>query len=344
MFPNEELIMKLSRLPLPLITLTTLGACGLDLQNELGKAVPNAEAVTINAPEANANALTSADAVGGGTSKYYILTRKITRGVNGSVVATLALVKWISLQPATSCEDDSCTWGPGSDALDPAEYRLVVSKTDEKEYEYALQGRPKGSADVDQAYKDLITGTSDLTAEKNHGVGTMTVHVDNLVMLDPTACGTGTVETMYDTTIEPQYLAVKFVDFRSCEDDNAVDERSPAAASYYYSRYEDGSGNFQFVAVGDVHDGAVQPASDETFAIRSRWNAEGEGRSDVEISGGDLFVHDGLDAVTAAECWNAGFELTYADISPLVIDPSHVVGDETSCPSGLQAPQPPDAF
>jgi hypothetical protein len=336
--------MTLSQLTLPLVGLTTLSACGLDLQNELGKAVPDKEAVTINAPEGNGSALTSADADLGEWSEYYVVTRKITRGVNGGVVGMLTLVKWITLQPATSCDDDSCTWGPGSDTLDPAEYRLVVTKIDEGQYEYALQGRPKGSEDVDENYLDLITGTSDITSEINHGLGTMTVDIDNGVELDPTACGTGKIETMYDTTVEPQYLAVEFDNFRACEEDNAVDEEAPAAASYYYSRYEDGSGNFQFLAVGDVHDGAVQPAVDETFAIRSRWNGQGEGRSDVEISGGDLLAHDGLEAVIAAECWDAGFKLTYADISPLIIDPSHHVGDEASCPDGLQAPQPPDAF
>ena len=291
------------------VLLTLTSACGLGgLQGELRGAIPGEEAVKINAPEGNSNALTSSDATLGDWSDYYLITRKMTRGVNHGVVGMIALIHAITRLPATSCDDSSCTWGPGSDTLDPAEYRLIVRKDGEGEFSYSLEGRPKGTEDTDENYLAMVTGTSDVSSGIEHGLGSLQMLVDNWVILDPTACGAGTLDVLYDTTEFPQYLAVQFVDFIGCDDGDSAEGEAPSASSYYYSREEDGGGNFQFVMIGDVHDGAITPALDETFAIRSRWNAMGEGRSDVIINGGDLLLNDGLEAVTAAECWDAGFK------------------------------------
>ncbi|MEE8410164.1 MAG: hypothetical protein V3T05_11200 [Myxococcota bacterium] len=322
--------------------LALTNACGLGLQDDLRNAIPGEEAVTINAPEGNSNALTSSDATTGEWSEFYLATRKITRGVNGGVVGMLRVIKWITEMPATSCDEGSCTWGPGSETLDPAEWRLVVVKDGENLYSYSLQGRPKETEDIDANYLDMVTGTSDTTSEVNHGIGTMQMHFDNWATLDPTHEETGLIDVAYDTTVEPQYLSVDFIGFSDGQNDDSSDAEAPTAASYYYSRHEDGAGNFQFVMLVDVHEGAVQPAVAETFAIRSRWNAQGEGRSDVEINGGDLQLNDGLDSVTAAECWDAGFKLTYADMTPLIVDPSHNVGSESNCPAELQTAQFPE--
>jgi hypothetical protein len=312
-----------------------LAACGNLADERFRRAIPSDKSVTINAPEGNRNALTSADAAAGEMSGFYKTTYKISHDVNGGISAFLRLIRDITARPATTREDTKRTWGPGSQALDPAVYRLVMVEESENVFTYVLEARPKGSEDVDANYLPLISGKADITSGVNDGAGTMTLHLANWQLADPTSCAQGSLDAVYDTVAEPQSLNVAFNGFDPC-DGNEDSKKALQAASYYFARFADGSGNFQFVVMGDVQEGAVQPPVDETFAIRSRWNALGLGRADVSIVGGDLLAHDGLEAVTASECWDQSFGLTFATIDPAAIDPSHIVGVETSCAAGLQ--------
>jgi hypothetical protein len=310
-------------------------ACADLSDDRFRRAIPSEKSVTVNAPQGNGNALTSADATAGDMSDYYKTTYKVSHDVNNGIAAFLRLIKDITAQPATTRTDNERTWGPGADALDPAIYRLVMTEDTTDHFSYALEARPKGTDDVDANYLPLISGTSDISTDINDGSGTLTLHIDNWQLTDPTSCATGSLDAIYDTTIEPQFLTVAFNGFDPC-DGSSDGDKPLTAASYYYARFVDGSGNFQFVVVGDVHDGAIQPPTNETLAIRSRWDALGEGRADVSITGGDLLSHDGIAAVTASECWDPTFGLTFATIDPVIIDPSHVVGVESNCPAGLQ--------
>ncbi|MBI5509654.1 MAG: hypothetical protein HY903_12950 [Deltaproteobacteria bacterium] len=317
------------------ITIAAVAACSPLSDEKFRRAIPSDKSVTVNAPERDANALTSIDATLGATSDYYVTTRRLSRGINGGVRSFVGLIRQIVSQPVTSRDGDRRIWGPGADALDPVFYRLVATEESPDHFAYALEARPKASEDLDANYLPLISGTSDISSGKNDGKGTLTLHLDNAVTMDPSACGTGSLDAIYDTTGEPQFLTVAFNDFSTC-DEEADGKKPMQAASYYFARAADGSGNFQFIVTGDVHNGALLPLVDETFAIRSRWLPTGEGRSDVSISGGDLLAHDGIAAVTASECWDSSFALTFQTISPAVVDPSHLGGLETACPAGLQ--------
>jgi len=48
-------------------------------------------------------------------------------------------------------------------------------------------------------------------------------------------------------------------------------------------------------------------AAKETLTIKSRWLESGAGRSDVELTGGDL----GEESATANECWDTSFASRY---------------------------------
>jgi hypothetical protein len=332
----KEISMKTSIiLGASILTAAALTACGNLSDDRFRRAIPSEKSVTVNAPEGNKSALTSADATAGEMSDYYKTTYKISRDVNNGIAAFLRLIKDITAQPATTRTDTTRTWGPGAQALDPAIYRLVMTEASADHFSYVLEARPKGTDDVDPNYLPLISGTADISTGISDGSGTLTLHLENWNLTDPTSCATGSLDAIYDTTVEPQFLTVAFNGFDPC--DGTSDSKKPLqAASYYYARFADGSGNFQFVVVGDVHNGAIQPPVDETLAIRSRWDALGEGRSDVSITGGDLLSHDSIAAVTASECWDPTFGLTFAIISPVLIDPTHVVGVETSCAAGFQ--------
>ncbi len=307
--------------------------CGDPSDDRFRRAIPNEDSVRVNAPDSTAQALT----VAGQTSEYYKLTRKFSRDVNGGIAAFLSLIHQITLEPPTTRDGDKRVWGPGSDALDPAIYRLTVIEEGGDQFTYTLAARPKGSPDIDANYLALISGEADTSSGTRDGKGSITLHVDGWVERDPTACGTGSVKATYDTTAEPQSLSINFVDFLSCEDQQAG--KAPwKSASYYFDRAQDGSGNFQFVFAGDVHDRAFAPVANETFAIRSRWNAIGQGRADVSISAGDLELRSGVAAVKASECWDEGFALVFASMDPEIIDASHVLGTADKCAPAFARP------
>jgi hypothetical protein len=302
-----------------------LSACGLGQDDEFRRAIPGKDTVTIHAPEGNGNALSL-----GEQSEYYGTTRKISREVNGGVAAIVGLIKMIVEQPATSRDGDRRIWGPGGDALDPVIYRFVATKVGEGQFDYTLDYRAKDSADEESNYTALIDGHSDVSSGEDDGVGDMTLYIDRWAAIEPGACGSGTLHVTYDTTQEPKHLTVDFDDFSdTCEGEG---HKALSAATYYYARMQDGSGNFQFSAQGDIDHGDVTPAVNELLVIRSRWTASGAGRSDVRISGGDMAANHSIAEVTASECWDELFKLTHADIDPAAVDPARDdLGDAGSC-------------
>lgn len=299
-------------------------ACGSDdgdSNADFENVVPESEALTVSAPNSRNQALS----VVGVTSSYYLTTAIATRQVNGTIAGVLALVHAIAEQPPTTIEGNTAVWGPGSgDALDRNVYRLTAT-FEAGVYTYTFDYRAK--ADANGAFTTLLEGHSD--PGRNQGKGDVTIDATAWARIIGRDCSRGDVTAAYDTTVEPQTLTVTFDDFRDCDD---VAEYS---ATYYYDRSSDGSGNFQFVTNGDIQAGARMPAVNELLSFRSRWNADGAGRSDARISGGDLSL-EGVAEVTASECWDTSFDLTFAITTPQVADLDHSAGAESACPSNMQ--------
>jgi hypothetical protein len=92
-------------------------------------------------------------------------------------------------------------------------------------------------------------------------------------------------------------------------------------ATYYYAEAEDASGELLFSIQDDIHKDDPSKPLVETLTIDSQWMADGTGRADVRLEGGeipgDLAAHNlGTDHVSMVECWDASFGLTYADTTP----------------------------
>ncbi len=296
-------------------------ACGSDKEAGFQDALPSRDALTVNAPEAS-----SALAVGQ-LSGYYVITRLATVGVNSTVGAIFNGLEDIARNPPTSVEGNTAVWGPGSgDALDPNEYKLTVTGGEAK-FDYKFEYRRKnGGGD----FVVLASGHSDKSSGKADGKGDLTIDVTAWGEATIRPCDRGTADITYDTTTQPQKLAIAFSDFRSCDEE----EDGVYSAQYYYDRMRDGSGNFQFTTVGDVQHGLRSPAVLEDLVIRSRWNATGAGRSDIKISGGDLEL-EGAVSVSASECWDSSFGVTFAETKPQLADPDHHAGEESNCPAGM---------
>lgn len=296
-------------------------ACGSDKDTDFQSALPSQEALTVNAPQ-QSNAL-----IEGQLSGYYVITRLATVGVNSTVAGIFNGLEDIVRNPPTSVDGNTAVWGPGSgDALDRNEYKLTVTGEDAK-FEYKLEYRRKNT---DGAFIVLASGHSDKSDGRGDGKGDLFIDVTAWGESTVRPCDRGTADITYDTTTQPQKLAIAFSDFRSCDEE----EDGEYSADYYYDRMADGSGNFQFNTVGDIQAGTRSPVALEDLVIRSRWNATGAGRSDIKISGGDLQL-EGAAAVSASECWDSNFAVTFAETDPQLADPDHRAGEESNCPAGM---------
>lgn len=301
-------------------------ACGSDdastNADDYESIVPSEQALTVNAP-ANRNAALTAAV--GETSSYYVTTWATSSTINTTIAAVLVLVDAIADQQPTTVVGDTLTWGPGSgSALDPNVYQMIAVGGSGV-YDYHFDYRAKADAE----FTTLLSGHSDYSSRQNDGRGNVTIHVDAFSAADGTNCARGDIVAAYDTTVEPQTLTVTFDDFRDCDDDHAY------SATYYYDRASDGGGNFEFATNGDIQEGARQPVVNEDLVIRSRWDGTGAGRSDARISGGDLEL-EGVSVVTASECWDSGFDLTYAVTEPQIVELDHSAGSVSACPASMQ--------
>jgi hypothetical protein len=93
-------------------------------------------------------------------------------------------------------------------------------------------------------------------------------------------------------------------------------------ASYAYDQTFQGEGRMDLTVVSDLNPEGGTGLS-ETWDVRSRWLADGSGRADVRVTGGDL----GAETVTVVECWDSSFARVYytEDWS------GTVEGDEAAC-------------
>jgi hypothetical protein len=291
-------------------TTLSLVAC---VQNDaapgsIDQALPTKDQVSIKLPETAARTVDSN--VLGQLAPYYVATRDVTRTFNGSSAWVLTLLHAIVSTPATSIHGNTYTWGPGSQPLDPADYRLDVTAVGDGTYTYQLSGRSKTKPGAQ--FEVVIDGSADPRAGDNQGSGQFLIDFDAGKRVNPIDSGDakGSVDVHYD-------LAQRHLDLTIMSTDA---QGQPALADYAYNAGADGSGDMTF----DVSGNAGGTALLETLTLRSRWLATGAGRGDARIAGGDL----GTIQITASECWNTAFgRVFYKDSNNF----APAEGLETSC-------------
>jgi hypothetical protein len=273
-------------------------------------ALPTADGVKIEVPEgASYRAL-------GELADYYVVTRNVSRDLNGGAAWVLILVHTIVQFPATSVDGDTYTWGPWSDTLDPAEYRLVVTELADGSYDWRFDGRSKTVAGAE--FLTVISGNAVPGADPHRGTGTFLLDFDAAEEVNPVDNDArGTVEIAYDLENRDDTPATLTMVI-----DSRDDHGNPVHFDYSYARNLDGSGDLVFGIHADLDD---EGGAAENATIRSRWLPTGAGRADVRVSDGDLGA--GV-TVTASECWNELFRrVFYADSEEWM--PTE--GDEADC-------------
>lgn len=269
----------------------SLVACLPTKQDEapsgIAKAIPTADQVKIELPASMAHTTL------GDVAEWYVATRNVTRMFNGGSAWVLILVHTIVQFPVTSVSGDTYTWGPWSDALDPAEYKLDVRDVGDGTYEYQLSGRSKTTAGA--TFEVIIDGVADPRPGELQGNGRFLVDLDASKRVNPIDTNPndrGQIDISYD-------LAARHLDLGIMSTD---DQGQPVLADYSYNRALDGGGDMVF----NIEGNAGGTALNEKITLRSRWQPNGVGRADARLAGGDL-----ADGATASECWDQTFRRVY---------------------------------
>jgi hypothetical protein len=253
--------------------------------DEIARAIPTSEQVRIKLP-ASGRTL-------GELANYYVVTRDVTHTLNGGTGWVLKLIHAIVQYPVTSINGNVYTWGPWSDALDPAEYKLDVTANLDGTYDYLLSGRNKTISG--SQFEVVIDGYADPRAGEHQGSGDFSLDFDAGRRVNPIDSGDakGRVTVNYD-------LAARHIDMLAqAPDDNG----NPAMFEYAYNETSDGGGDMVFNVTAD---GGGTALADQ-IVIRSRWQSDGAGRGDARLAGGDL----GTAQAIASECWNPLFRRVF---------------------------------
>ncbi len=295
-----------------------LSGCMLEKKEDAGRfreAIPKADQVEVSGPESalassSAASHTQADEpwANGPWAKYYGFTRVVRDGVNAISGAVLGSVWLVVHTEPTSVEKNEAIWGPWTDSLEPVTWRFRVSEVGQDEYEYRLEGRPKAS-ESDGDYRAVLLGTGFGKAHEKHGDGQFTIDLDVARALDPFYLGddSGTIVIKHDL---PQNITSNVFALPK----TITAEVTPSDSQEWFTvtsqANEDRTGTLLVNAFDDVDDSGTTAMED--IQIASQWNANGAGRADITLSGGDVPAEPGV--VTAVECWDSDFfSVYYAD-------------------------------
>jgi len=268
----------------------------------IARAIPTADQVRIKLPTGTARTL-------GELAPWYVATRDVTRTFNGGSAWVLVLIHTIVQFPVTTISGDTYTWGPWSEALDPAEYKLDVREVGDGTYTYQLSGRNKTVAG--SAFEVVIDGVADPRPGEFQGNGRFLIDFDAGKRVNPIdgGDGKGQVDVTYDLAARHLELGIMSTD----------DAGEPVLANYAYNETAAGGGDMVF----DVEGNAGGTAATEHITLRSRWMADGQGRADARLAGGDLAA-----GAIASECWDPQFGRVFYTDS---VSFAPTEGVETAC-------------
>jgi len=296
---------------------TTLSGCVLKQEDTDAErfrgAIPQAESVQVAGPEDTQNAGSQtgqsiqADEpwAEGPWAKWYGFTRHVRKDVNGVTALVLGGIWVVVHTQPTSITPNEATWGPFTDSLEPVTWRFRVTEVGEDEYDYTLEGRPKAS-ESDGDYRSVLTGKGWGKGHANHGDGFFEIDLDTARELDPFEHqgDSGKIKVTHD--LPPDITTNIFSQPRSI-----TAEVKPTASGDWFTvtsnSNADGTGTLLVQAHADADDSNLTKKED--IGIQSQWNAQGAGRADISISGGDVPAE--WDPVSAVECWGTDFYRVY---------------------------------
>lgn len=282
-----------------------LTACGQNSTegDAFREGLPSQETVAVKAPEKAGQGLQVEAQAKGGQSDTYAWTRGATLVVNGGTASVLALLEKITEHTPTSLSENTAVWGPHTEALSPNTWKLTVTQTAAHSYSYVLEAKAKSAADSE--YKTILSGSHTVATNangqrvKHFGSGSFLIDWDAAQTLPEHDHNVGTAEIRYARPDTTSAVTVE-ADFRQVRDADRPGTR--VDADYRYAATPGAGGEFDFAVDKNIDRGSDRTAL-EHLTIKSRWQQDGAGRSDIRATGGDL---DGQEA-KVSECWDSNF-------------------------------------
>jgi hypothetical protein len=268
---------------------------------EIRAAMPRSAVVKVDAPDPGAPAgvvqLSSANRAEGNSvaagnvvkAPIAVVSYHFATTINAGVSWALVPVAWfVDVVPPTRCDHDACTWGPGSQAGELNDWKLVVTRVGDG-YDWALSGKPKSSASA--PFTAVLSGHADPGALPGRGHGSFHADFDGAWAALDHAAGEaqqdfGSLAVDYDARggvkIDATFLGAR----------NNDDPGAPTATGYpnrtnaVYAFAADPAGaagdlqlGFRNTGYAAGHAAAIDLS---TKTLHTRWKAAG-GRGDVVV-------------------------------------------------------------
>jgi hypothetical protein len=315
------------------------------------RALPDEQTLTVSAPDQKTQALSVAEQgvardqqalIVGTWSDLALKSMAAAWVINFNAWKLLATIRFVTLMPPTIAVVENGTmgdgdktfnynaravWGPYQDKEKSLEFIMQVWRgIDQKEnrnaFIYVVQGRPVGADD--SAWKILITGAAEPFEESlGKGLGVVKVDFNTIKALDPTAVNVGQVSFYYERK-KGDHRAVAAVATGVWSDEQHT---TTTDATYLYGVSAKGYALLNFSTEKDI---ITTTSNNEQLQVATAWLANGDGRSDVTITGGDLV--NGTDHLS--ECWGIDLKTTYYRLQGVdqVGDSINIVsGSESDC-------------
>lgn len=280
----------------------------LPSKNTVAMGTPSSPAGTSSAPPDQI----AQNSTAGVHSPFFDLTVAVSGAFNGGTALWLGIVEQVTSTEPTSCTANSCTWGPGSGALEASVYKLVVTQQGDG-YDWELSGQDKAKLTSD--FVVFMSGHAVPGAQKHHGSGNFTIDFDKAATLPGPHDATGKLVVTSYTNVGPAHLDVTFTGARD-------DQHTGQFNNLVYGYANDATGG------GDLDFAVHNTTSGDRFSVHSRWKNSGTGRADVAGLGSGY-------TVSLSECWGAApFAVTYFSSSlKIVAGPfgGPDAGNQTDC-------------
>jgi hypothetical protein len=327
-----------SHLVFALACVAAVQGCSLEKSDDVSEyrdALPQAADVSVAGPGQEASGSRSmraggeaglladgAGPVASATAEWYRFTRNVRNGVNVITAGVLGSVWYVVHTKPTTVGEDFAEWGPYTDALEPVTWRLRVDRVATHEYEYRLEGRPRG-ATSESDFVTVLEGVGFGRRDARHGDGKFTIDLDASRALDPDGVepdDSGTITITHDLSPESRRRLGALPREITAE----LDPAGEPWLTIVSQANEDGTGQLEVSAFADVEE--TKDTALEDIAILSRWRADGAGRADVVIAEGD--VPAALGALSITECWGSDFSRVYYADS---VESKPTEGDASAC-------------
>lgn len=249
----------------------------------------------------------------GEPSEYYALTQQVSRDLNAGIGEVLGLVDAITqFDPTWTDESSTALWGPW---LDAGTYgQLWIKQEEDLSYSWAIELRPEAS-EAD-AWQPVLVGHVEAGATERESEGWF---VMDLTAIEDAGAGEGKgaqgeLGCQYQLREDGARATVAFGDI-------AEDGSLPQTGAYVYDHAEGAGGMMDLAITEDISD--PPNGTQEVLVVRTRWDADGAGRGDAYVTGGDL----GELTYTESDCWDSSLQTVYFENNFEL----RMEGDESLC-------------